>query len=76
MNQIKFRGKSIFYLVSICHNTSKSQHKDALNHVIYKCHIIFIFIINSYYCNVPNCIRSFLIEKHPYKSFMQEQAGC
>lgn len=43
MNQIKFRGKSVFYLVSICHTTSKLEHTDILNHVISKCHIYIYY---------------------------------
>lgn len=64
ITQVKFREKSIFYPVSVCQNISKLERNDILNHATSKRHIIYIFIINSYYCNVPNYIRSFLIEKH------------
>lgn len=75
INQIKFRGKCVFYPNSACQNSSKLEHNKILLQYP-MLHIIHIYIINSCHCNVPNYIRSFLIEKHRYKSLMPEQSGC
>lgn len=69
IKQVKFRGKRV------CQNTSKLEHNKILQYPISNAPL-YTYIINSCHCNVPNYIRSFLIEKHRYKSLMPEQSGC